>query len=679
MPYTIKSANMKYKNNNGEYVGINAISDNTTDDQIAAIESAGASSAATQEAAIEAKGEEVLESIPQDYTTLSAEVTDLKNDLNGYTELLYGTGDDVTFQTSYPNQVLQKNGWAATLNGWNVSYAYAIPEGITYLIANYSTPNFESTTNNCAVDFYTTNSLGSSIIGYVRDISAGRLVAIPEGAKYVRLSYQDASTQTFFFADNGMIERLATAEADIATLQPKVANLETAIETAFDIEEYTDEGTTLIPQNWSVGYVESTNGQVYTGGSYDNFKYSVKIPVSQGDVVTVWNVTTDASSSFRSITAYEGDTLKASSGASSTGTSYTVPSGVNGVIVTGFNNEYSHQIHVFHSGEKTAYHVPEPRLGYMQVKGDLASGETLELLYNNAKYEQVYTFSARITTFSAVKIGINKTGTPYITVDGINLKITNSAGDTTVAHGLTIASDLQVVIETQRNNTLKRVVVSSQGEEFIYTTATGFLSDQGAPYVTSSGSTMTDCVFSWTTKDINKPIWIFGDSYISYDPARWAYYLRRDGFETSTFLNGYSGEASEKAYTALKNLLTMTTPKYVVWCLGMNNGDSSTAVNTSWKTYYDKVLNLQKKYGFELILYTTPTTPDVNNKFKNEIVRTSGFRYVDADGAVKADDNGNWISGALYTDNVHPTAKGAKIIYYQFLADLPEITAQVFS
>ena len=111
----------------------------------------------------------------------------------------------------------------------------------------------------------------------------------------------------------------------------------------------------------------------------------------------------------------------------------------------------------------------------------------------------------------------------------------------------------------------------------------------------------------------------------------------------------------------------------VVWCLGMNDGDTSSAVNASWKTYYDKIVELKKKYGFELVLYTVPTTPVINNDYKNAIIRASGYRYIEADLAVRIDADGHWVTGALDTDDVHPTAIGAKILYGAILADLPEL------
>ncbi len=117
MPVTIKAANLKYKDSNGEYVGVNSISDQTTAEQLAAINTAGTqkvnavnaagttqvaavnlagtthtaainnagttqvsavnSAGANQVSAVNTKGQEVLESIPEDYSTLSDEVDSL--------------------------------------------------------------------------------------------------------------------------------------------------------------------------------------------------------------------------------------------------------------------------------------------------------------------------------------------------------------------------------------------------------------------------------------------------------------------------------------------------------------------------------------------------------------------------------------------------------------------------
>ena len=65
MPVTIKSTALKFRDpSTGGYVGVDMIAEATV---------------AEQQAAIEEKGEEVIASIPSDYTTLSGKVTTLES------------------------------------------------------------------------------------------------------------------------------------------------------------------------------------------------------------------------------------------------------------------------------------------------------------------------------------------------------------------------------------------------------------------------------------------------------------------------------------------------------------------------------------------------------------------------------------------------------------------------
>lgn len=316
--------------------------------------------------------------------------------------------------------------------------------------------------------------------------------------------------------------------------------------------------------------------------------------------------------------------------------------------------------------------IPETPLGYMRSTGNLSDGQSLVLPYHNVKNQNVLVFSGKISIFDKLKIG--KQTDTYITIDSTNVTITNDQTSSVLPHGLTISNDIQVIICNEDAITPSQIKVTSCGVSF--TAASGsvrFLMDEGSPYATSIGSTLTDCVFSWTSRNINKPIWVFGDSYISWYPQRWSYYLSQDGFTKSCMLNGYAGESSVNAMTALQSLLAVKVPQYIVWCMGMNNADS-TEVNPTWYYIYTALLEYAKVYGFKLILATIPNTPTVNNSYKNAIVRNSGYRYIDFDGAVDIDGVGTWIPGTLSEDNTHPTENGARVLYYQVLVDFPEIT-----
>ena len=318
-------------------------------------------------------------------------------------------------------------------------------------------------------------------------------------------------------------------------------------------------------------------------------------------------------------------------------------------------------------------------LGYMQVKGSLSSGGSLNLPYHNVKNDNILQFVAKITTFDKLIIG--KESTTFITIDSTNLTVNcDTVSPVAHAHGLTIANDIQVYI-TNKTDISAKIVLTSSGLSYTLE-ADRFIMDEGdrdgqyGAYARSDGSELTDCIFSWTSRNINKPIWFFGDSYFSWYSTNWTYYLAQDGYTESCLLNGYAGEASVNSVRALRSLLKVAVPQYVVWCVGMNDGDGTTAPNKYWSTEFKYLEEAAAFYGFELILATIPTTPVVNNAFKDAVIRESGYRYIDFDSAVDIDGNGTWITGALAQDQVHPTAIGAKILYNQLLADFPEVTTR---
>ena len=326
--------------------------------------------------------------------------------------------------------------------------------------------------------------------------------------------------------------------------------------------------------------------------------------------------------------------------------------------------------------------LPKKTLGYFRWSGSLNNGDIVRLPVTNVKNRQVFAFSANITTFDTINIGrIYPNNNTYgsFEINGTNVVFHCDNGtDYTYAHGLTIENDIQIILETTNSLFLTGARLYSNGimyDIFANMTQKRFIGDEGAPYVSSSGSVLTDCAFSWTSRNINKPIWLFGDSYMSLYDNRWTYYLVADGFEDSCIINAHAGEKSEGALTSLKNLIGLYTPTYIVWCMGMNDPDTSSYVNDDWVWCLREVLGICKEYGVIPILATIPNTPTMNNYYKNEIVRNSGCRYIDFAAAVGASSAGSsWFSGMLDSSLSHPTVTGAKALYMRVLADFPEIT-----
>ena len=448
-------------------------------------------------------------------------------------------------------------------------------------------------------------------------------------------------------------------DADIA----EINNIITGMESAIEVEQYTDYDASPLDLTWNSGYM-ATNGAI---SSSDSLSYSNKISASEGNIIEFGN----SNFSFRFITAFSGNTAVSASGGENL-KSYTVPSGIDGIVISVYNTQKDKAIYFSNGTNKYSANVKRTPMGFMTESGVMSDGDKLELPTTNVKNGNRYIFNANITTFQSIKMG--KEARLEVTSENL-LIYREGTVVATIPHGLTIANFITILIENETSTYPSLIrIATNNGQRFDWNSTTiQFMMDTGKGFVQSIGSELTNCRLSWVSTNINAPIWIFGDSYLSWYTERWTYYLAEDGFTKDVMFNGYAGEDSHFAYYALVNLLKCTVPKMVVWCLGMNDPDGESAVNASWNDYYNRIVNLSIKYGFELVLYTTPTTPTMNNRFKNAIVKNSGLRYVSADEAVRINENGDWITGALASDNVHPTAIGAKILYNRFIADLPEL------
>lgn len=346
-------------------------------------------------------------------------------------------------------------------------------------------------------------------------------------------------------------------------------------------------------------------------------------------------------------------------------------------------NEVGEAIATFVDGKWKLLGLDAPVIsskGYIRKEGELTSNQRVELTTNSVKVFKRLVFSGTLTSFSSFKVGHGNSAS--LIIDSTN--ITLAGVDDPIPHGLTIANNLQVEIWKDTNAQRAKVKIVSNGESFQKDDAI-WSGDSGAVYIESIGTTMSEYSFAWTCSKLNDGLWLFGDSYFSHvDPARWTNYLYKDGF-TNLMLNAHGGENSATAFAELNDLLRFATPRKIVWCLGMNDSDVSiSVVNSSWLSVYHQLENICKEKSIELILATIPTSNATQpveghsgnpslQEAKNEIVRTSGYRYIDFALAVGAYGDGEWFEGMKNTTDVHPTIKGAKALYQRALCDIPEI------
>lgn len=197
--------------------------------------------------------------------------------------------------------------------------------------------------------------------------------------------------------------------------------------------------------------------------------------------------------------------------------------------------------------------------------------------------------------------------------------------------------------------------------EFTFENWTG---RNGQPFIKCDGALKMS--LSFYSGDYNANVWAFGDSYFHPSSAdRWTSYLIKDGY-TNLMLDGFPGRNSTQALSSLKNALTHGTPTHVVWCLGMNDGNEINGIAPGWRNTLAEVQELCNSKNIELILATIPNATTVNNSFKNEYIRESGYRFIDFEKAVEGIE---WAS----SDGIHPNETGAKALYNRVFIDFPEI------
>ena len=236
----------------------------------------------------------------------------------------------------------------------------------------------------------------------------------------------------------------------------------------------------------------------------------------------------------------------------------------------------------------------------------------------------------------------------------------------TVSHGLYLSTFVKVIMYAGNSGTLCLVLLTKEGGIFKHLFKNWKFEACNRVFFRPVSCVFSKYKLSAINTDFKCPIWIWGDSYVDITDNRWPGQLRNLGF-LNFLLDGLAGQGSDAAYDDLLRALTIATPKYLVWTLGMNDTD---------RVFKDNLLKVHKiclEKGITLIGATVPTTPTRDKTSHTSIVRNFGIRYIDFHKAVCIDDSGHWYPGYLYSDNVHPTELGAQVMATQVLTDFPEL------
>ena len=317
----------------------------------------------------------------------------------------------------------------------------------------------------------------------------------------------------------------------------------------------------------------------------------------------------------------------------------------------------------------------------------LPAGEKLIAANNTIKSRRRLTFTADISALGEGKLilghgHMQSSGswieiTPteilaYSYIGYVDPPLQNLLKEQNILHGLTITDFVTVNMDYDPATRLLTVLLFTASGSFKCEIPRwgGSNGDISAHF---EGADAENCVLNWTSDDFGCRIWLIGDSYTGYThPARWPYYLFRDGY-ARLLLAGYAGMNSQCAIADFKKYADKGKPEYMVWCLGMNNSDKEGVLNADYVAATEEFIAICEARGITPILATIPNTPKQNNRQKNAWVRASGYRYIDFERAVGSHKDVNWYPDMIYPDHVHPADNGAAALYAQVLVDFPEI------
>ena len=444
----------------------------------------------------------------------------------------------------------------------------------------------------------------------------------------------------------------------------------------------------------TTGYYVASDGKCYPQQSADTpLAYAQLIEVEAGDVITL--LSNGKSVKMYLVIGYRGGATNDAVAVKET-MSYTVTGDTDHVIVSFADNGGDYQLAVTNENARV-----KPELKHFVDKDTvttLIKGEStfvpnlskkVDALYNGyIQLQSNHIVNNKTLVFSFETDGLKDDaiiglghGETYTGGSGVEitkdriLTYNYAAGRRTnivnEAHGIDISGKVKITIKTELRTA--RVIIDN-GKDVYATTSFQWFGRNGEIFAKSVGVELKNAELAWRCDAYSYDVWYFGDSYFDVNTAaRWPYYMVEDGI-TEFLLSGFPGRKTGEGLEDFKKALEFGTPKYAVWCLGMNNADSERGANASYKSATEEFLAICKEKGITPILATIPNTPTVINIYKNEWVKSSGHRYVDFAAGVNAEEKGSpWGAGMLSGDNVHPAKAGAKALYEQLKKDLADI------
>ena len=609
---------------------------------------------------------------------LANDVADLKSAITQYDSYVVGVTnlmDGVSYTSGY---YIAANGTITASSGFRYSDLIPVTPG-EYTFVDTKTGSSDM---RVRIHAYANDESWVKQIAEYPQPTAGEyhnLFSVEDGTAYIRISVDSTIGSIWLFAGKSLTDEIADTNTAIGTAVKTVSETDDDITTkqksALSANVIKPDGSTLTASSQVHETVSVHPGDIVSVKNY--------YILSNGDPVIKRDVLISAVCAMKSGTpvSAKGKSYNASLA------SYTVPDDIDSVTVSFSGTPYGATYNLFDIVVATPvenYYLVQPQFGNpLRWTGDIAANETKWLgeLYCVDNALAVFTghLGNALGDDDEIVVGDYDGSTmtkPKVTITATKVIVEadgNASLDREYSHGLTIDDDLQVII--QYDKSLKqKIIVQSCGDRWTSPNDDVQMGLAANGFGISSTVAMTDCDFAVSIRDLNKPVWVCGDSWVTNYDTRWYGQALALGF-ADVLKSGFAGQGSYSALQRLMALLSINRPKVIVWMLGMNDADTdNSTVNPYWKEAVDYLIDYCENNTITLVLATIPTTPTRNNNAKNAYVVASGYRYVDQVKAMGADTSGNWISGYQSEDGNHTTEAGAKALLARVLADCPEIS-----
>jgi hypothetical protein len=315
--------------------------------------------------------------------------------------------------------------------------------------------------------------------------------------------------------------------------------------------------------------------------------------------------------------------------------------------------------------------------GLVVKANDLSSDLTLDDFPRANNFGDRYSFTCKVSSFNALKIGHGTTAgyAKWFEINNTNIILYSNQPNAntaleTVAHGLTIDTLLNINIRITKDGVAVlniQTLANSFTHEFVgwkYDTA-------GMLQVQNDGSVFTNCALSAVNDMIKSPVWIFGASFESMKTS-WTKQLIDMGYD-GFYANAYPGRNGANTILDLKRALELGTPKYLYY-----SGSNDTTLQT-YTNNLNEIKALCDSLEITLIVGYKADNLTVDYSQYRSAAVALGCRLLNNKEALQdpsitwAENVDTWYDGFMSSDGIHPTAYGFIAIAMQACVDIPEI------